>query len=144
MTISKGASAEAICPPPIITVKKREQTQVRIPRYLIDNLFRQRLPFKEALVNFASLMQPRGWRLLSRTTKQNTNVGDLDVAAPQSGDLASGSQWRVQSQWGLGGGGQHSAVHPAMPVSFSRLYPPLLPNSGWRKCSRKELRPTNR
>ena len=27
-------------------------------------------------------MQPRGWRLLSRTTKQNTNVGDLDVAAP--------------------------------------------------------------
>src|SRR6266478_2336312 len=87
MTISKGASAEAICPPPMITVKKREQTQVRIPSYLIDNLFRQRLPFKEALVNFASLMQPRGWRLLSRTTKQNTNVGDLDVAAPQSGDL---------------------------------------------------------
>src|SRR6266699_1890039 len=127
MTISKGASAEAICPPPMITVKKREQTQVRIPSYLIDNLFRQRLPFKEALVNFASLMQPRGWRLLSRTTKQNTNVGDLDVAAPHSGDLASGGQW------GLGGAGRHSAVHPAMPVSFSRLYPPLLPNSGWRK-----------
>src|SRR5437773_10950481 len=122
MTISKGASAEAICPPPMITVKKREQTQVRIPSYLIDNLFRQRLPFKEGLVNFASLMQPRGWRLLSRTTKQYTNVGDLDVAAPQSGDLASGSQWGVQSQWGLGGGGQHSAVHPAMRTSVSLLY----------------------
>ena len=26
-------------------------------------------------------MQPRGWRLLSRTTKQNTNVGDLEVGA---------------------------------------------------------------
>src|SRR5207249_2295592 len=101
MTISKGASAEAICPPPMITVKKREQTQLRIPSYLIDNLFRQRLPFKEALVNFASLMQLRGWRLLSRTTKQNTNVGGLDVAAVRR-DLASGSQWRVRSQWGLG------------------------------------------
>src|SRR5438309_9091825 len=138
MTKSEGASAEAICPPPIMTVKTREQTQMRIPSYLIDNLFRQRVLFKEALVNFASLMQPRGWRLLSNTTKQNTNVGDLDVAAPQSGDLASGSQWRVRSQWGLGGAGRHSAVHPAMPVSFSRLYPPLLPNSGWGKCSRKE------
>src|SRR6266516_2284202 len=143
MTISKGASAEAICPPTMITVKNREQTQVRIPRYLIDNLFRQRLPFKEALVNFASLMQPRGWRLLSRTTKQNTNVGDLDVAAPQSGDLASGSQWRVRSQWGLGEAGRHSAVHPATPVSFSRSSPPLFPNSGLRECSRKERRPTN-
>src|SRR5437016_4335174 len=130
MTISKGASAEAICPPPMITVKKREQTQVRIPSYLIDNLFRQRLPLKEALVNFASLMQPRGWRLLSRTAKQNTNVG-----APQSGDLASGSQWRVRSQWGLGGAGRHSAVHPAAPVSFSRSCPPLLQNLNWKKCS---------
>src|SRR6202040_2187101 len=119
MTISKGASAEATCPPPMITVKKREQTQVRIPSYLIDNLFRQRLPFKEALVNFASLMQPRGGRLLSRPTKQNTNVGDLDVPAPQSGDLASG-KWRVRSQSGLGGAGRHSPVHPAAPFSFSR------------------------
>src|SRR5438105_7950711 len=91
MTISKGASAEAICPPPMITVKKREQTQVRIPSYLIDNLFRQRLPFKEALVNFASLMQPRGWRLLSRPTKQNTNAGDLDVAAPSQAILLVGA-----------------------------------------------------
>src|SRR5207248_8417662 len=112
MTISKGASAEAICPPPMITVKKREQTQVRIPSYLIDSLFRQSAPFKEALVNFASLMQPRGWRLLSRPTKQNIN------AAPQSGDLAS----RLEEA------GRHSAVHPATPVSFSRSYPPLLPN----------------
>src|SRR6266403_4421311 len=134
MTISKGASAEAICPPPMITVKKRKQTQVCIPSYLIDNLFRQSAPFKEALVNFASLMQPRGWRLLSRPTKQNINAGDLDVAAPQSGDLASR----------LAEGGRHSAVHPATPVSFSRSYPPLLPNSGWRKCSRKERPPTNR
>src|SRR6266496_4759161 len=138
MMISKGASAAAIRPQPMITVEKRELSQVRIPSYLIDTLSRQSFPFKEALVNFAALMQPCGWRLLSRTTKQNTNVGDLDVAAPQSGDLASGSQWRVRSQWGLGGAGRHSAVHPAMPVSFSRLYPPLLPNSGWRKCSRKE------
>src|SRR5437588_12389294 len=49
-------------------------------------LFRQRLPFKEALANFASLTQPRGWRLLSRPTKQNTNAGDLDFAVHQSGD----------------------------------------------------------
>src|SRR5207244_10819828 len=134
----KRATAQESSPPLIITVTKREQTQLRIPSYLIDNLVRQRLPFKEALVNFASLIQPRRWRLLSRTTNQSPNLGDLDVAAPQSGDLASGSQWRVRSQWGLGGAGRHSAVHSAMPVSFSRLYPPLLPNSGWRKCSRKE------
>src|SRR5205807_9162975 len=128
MTISKGASAEAICPPPMITVKKREQTQVRIPSYLIDNLFRQRLPFKEALVNFASLMQLRGWRILSRTTKQNTNVGDLDVAAIRR-DLASGSKWRVRSQWALGGAGRHAAVHSALPDSLWRWKPRLLLDS---------------
>src|SRR5207249_1292975 len=132
MTISKGASAEAICPPPMITIKKREQTQVRIPSYLIDNLFRQRLPFKEALVNFASLIQPRGWRLLSRTTNQNTNVGDLDVAAPQSGDLASGGRWGLRAgQWGIGGAGGHSPVHPSATLSFSRSCPPWLPKSDW-------------
>src|SRR5438270_439124 len=39
---------------------------------------------------------------------------------------------------------QHSVVCPAMPVSFSRSYPPLLPNSDWRKCSWKDSLPINR
>src|SRR5882724_1982268 len=87
-------------------------------------------------------------RLPSRPATQRTNLGDLApgcvepsariaVAAPQSGDPASG-QWGGRGQRGLGGAGRRSAVHPAMPASFSRLYPPLLPNSGWRKRSRKE------
>jgi len=40
----------------MITVEKRELSQVRIPSYLIDTFSRQSFRFKEALVNFAALM----------------------------------------------------------------------------------------
>jgi len=60
MMISNDASAAAIRPQPMITVEKRELSQLRIPSYLIDTLSRQSFRFKEALVNFASLM-PTAW-----------------------------------------------------------------------------------
>jgi len=128
MMISKGASAAAIRPQPMITVEKRELSQVRIPSYLIDTLSRQSFRFKEALVNFAALVQPCGSQLL-------TGRGDLEVAAPSQTHFLFVTDCRLA---------RHSAVHPAPPALFSCSYPPLLPNSGWGKCSRKKWPPINK